>query len=136
MRYISGNKFWWGYSENGILLCYWWESKFVQPPWRILQRLLKKLNIKLPCDSGEGIGDSLQYSCLEDPRDRGVWQATDHKVTKSQTQLKQFTTIWFSNPTYPTFVYISKNEKLGIWRNICTLMFIAALFTKPRLVKN
>ena len=136
MRYISGNKFWWGYSANGILLYYWLESKFVQPPWRILHRLLKKLNIKFLCDSGEGIGNSLQYSCLEDPRDREVWQATDHKVAKSQTQLKQFTTTWFSNPTYPTFVYISKNGKLGIWRNICTLMFIAALFTKPRLVKN
>ena len=30
----------------------------------------------------------LQCSCLENPMDRGVWQATVHRVTKSQTQLK------------------------------------------------
>ena len=34
-------------------------------------------------------GTSLQYSCLENPTDRGAWRATVHKVTKSQTWLKQ-----------------------------------------------
>ena len=29
----------------------------------------------------------LQYSCLENPMDRGSWQATVHGVTKSQTRL-------------------------------------------------
>ena len=38
---------------------------------------------------GEGQGNPLQYSCLENPMDRGVWWATVHRVTKSQTQLKQ-----------------------------------------------
>ena len=32
---------------------------------------------------GEGNGYSLQYSCLENPRDRGAWRATGQKVTKS-----------------------------------------------------
>ena len=36
---------------------------------------------------GEGNGNPLQYSCLENPMDRGVWQATVHGVAKSQTQL-------------------------------------------------
>ena len=36
---------------------------------------------------GEGIGDPLQYSCIENTRDRGAWQATVHGITKSQTQL-------------------------------------------------
>ena len=36
---------------------------------------------------GEGNGHPLQYSCLENFRDRGAWQATAHGVTKSQTQL-------------------------------------------------
>ena len=31
---------------------------------------------------GEGNGRSLQYSCLENPTDRGAWRATDHGVTK------------------------------------------------------
>ena len=36
---------------------------------------------------GEGNGNPLQYSYLENPTDRGVWQATVHGVAKSQTQL-------------------------------------------------
>ena len=38
---------------------------------------------------GGGHGNPLQYSCLEDPMDRGAWWATVHGVAKSQTQLKQ-----------------------------------------------
>ena len=34
---------------------------------------------------GEGNGYPLQYSCLENPMDRGAWQATVHEVAKSQT---------------------------------------------------
>ena len=36
---------------------------------------------------GEGNGNLLQYSCLENPMDRGAWRATVHGVAKSQTQL-------------------------------------------------
>ena len=32
---------------------------------------------------GEGDGNPLQYSCLENPMDRGAWQSTVHGVTKS-----------------------------------------------------
>ena len=32
---------------------------------------------------GEGSGNPLQYSCLENPVDRGTWWATVHKVAKS-----------------------------------------------------
>ena len=34
---------------------------------------------------GEGHGNPLQYSCLENTLDRGTWQATVHRVAKSQT---------------------------------------------------
>ena len=34
-----------------------------------------------------GNGNSLQYSCLENPMDRGAWRATVRGVSKSQTQL-------------------------------------------------
>ena len=33
---------------------------------------------------GGGNGNPLQYSCLENPMDRGTWQATVHGVTESQ----------------------------------------------------
>ena len=35
--------------------------------------------------SGEGNGNPLQYSCLKNPMNREVWQATVHRVAKSQT---------------------------------------------------
>ena len=38
---------------------------------------------------GGGHGNSLQYSCLENPMDRRAWWATVHRVTKSQTWLKR-----------------------------------------------
>jgi len=34
---------------------------------------------------GGGHGNLLQYSCLENPTDRGTWRAIVHRVTKSQT---------------------------------------------------
>ena len=37
--------------------------------------------------SEEGNGNPLQYSCLENPMDRGCWRAAVHGVTRSRTQL-------------------------------------------------
>ena len=37
---------------------------------------------------GGGHGSPLQYSCLENPMDRGAWQGMVHGVTKNWTQLK------------------------------------------------
>ena len=37
---------------------------------------------------GRGHGNLLQYSCLENPMDRGAWWATVHGVAKSWTQPK------------------------------------------------
>ena len=39
----------------------------------------------------EGNGNPLQYSCLENPMDRGAWWATVHGVAKSWTRLSSFT---------------------------------------------
>jgi len=41
---------------------------------------------------GVGHGNPLQYSCLENPMDRGAWWATVHRVAKSRTRLKQHNT--------------------------------------------
>ena len=59
---------------------------------------------RLPCNAGdlgsipgsgrspgERNGNPLQYSCLENPIDRGAWWATVHRVTKSRTKLSDFT---------------------------------------------
>ena len=41
--------------------------------------------------AGEGNGNLLQYSCLENLMDGGTWQATAHGVAKSRTGLSDFT---------------------------------------------
>ena len=45
----TNNKGWRGCGEKGLLHC-WWEGKLVQPLWRIVWRVLKKLKIELPYD--------------------------------------------------------------------------------------
>ena len=42
---------------------------------------------------GEGNGNPLQYSCLENPMDGGAWWVTVHRVAKSQTRLSDFTSL-------------------------------------------
>ena len=41
----------------------------------------------------EGNGNPFQYACLGNPMDRGAWQAIIHGVTKSRTQLSNFSSL-------------------------------------------
>ena len=50
---------------------------------------------------GGGNGKPLQYSCLENPKDRGAWRVTLHGVAKTQTQLSWHPTQ--PAPVAPTF---------------------------------
>ena len=45
--------------------------------------LKETFNVGVTHVSGEGNGNPVQYSCLENPMDREAWQATVHGVTKS-----------------------------------------------------
>ena len=45
---------------------------------------------------GEGNGNPLQYSCPENHMDRGAWWATVHGVSKSWTQMSDFTSLHFT----------------------------------------
>ena len=56
--------------------------------------MVRPISRQLTCDSmhaciGEGNGNPPQYSCLENPRDRGAWWAAVYGVTQSQTRLKR-----------------------------------------------
>ena len=58
---------------------------------------------------GEGNGNLLQDSCLENPMGRGAWRATIHGVAKSQTQLK-----WLS-----THHELYEGRQFAWWMNEC-----------------
>ena len=55
--------------------------------YKLESRLLGEISIT----SGEGNGNPLQYSCLENPMDGGTWWAAVHGVAKSRTRLSDFT---------------------------------------------
>ena len=52
---------------------------------------------------GVGSGNPLQYSCQENPRDSGTWQAIVQRVTKSQTWWSM--TVMFTMVSFPTEVH-------------------------------
>ena len=65
---------------------------------------------------GKGNGNSLQYSCLGNPMDRGAWQATVHGITK------ELDYVYLS-------VYIWRIDTLKLW---CWRRFLRVLWTAMR----
>ena len=55
--------------------------------------------------TGEGNGNPLQCSCLENPRDRGAWWAAVYGVAQSQTRLKRLSS---SSRTLPYTIHKNK----------------------------
>ena len=55
---------------------------------RVRHESATSLSLFLSC-IGEGNGNPLQYSCLENPRDGGAWWAAVYGVTQSRTRLKR-----------------------------------------------
>ena len=64
---------------------------------KILSIVLLKIITIHTRSLGGGNGTPLQYSCLENPMDGGAWWATVHGVTKSRTQLSDFTFTFHSH---------------------------------------
>ena len=71
---------------------------------------------------GEGnvLKNPLQYSCLENPMDRGAWCATAHGVAKSQ--------IWLSMHARPIYVFIQSLAYISI----CSKIFIFIFWIKKK----
>ena len=72
---------------------------------------------------GEGNGNPLQYSCLENPVDGGAWQADVPEVTKSRTRLSNVTFTF--KPQLKTFIQglldafcILGTEERGRWKEV------------------
>ena len=70
---------------------------------------------------GGGHGNPLQYSCLENPMDRGAWRVTVHGVSKSQTGLSNWTIFkvrYKSEPECKLWTLVNNN--VSIWLTHCT----------------
>ena len=78
--------------------CGWEQLGEVDASWENGASLMAQMVKNLPAiqetqvqgserSPGEGNGNPIQYACLENPMDGGVWQAIVHGVTKSQTRL-------------------------------------------------
>ena len=68
---------------------------------------------------GGGRGNPLQYSCLENPMDRGAWWATVHGVVGSRTRLSNFTYLL----TYTYAILVAT-----FWRTSCSHCKVNAVF--------
>ena len=80
----ASSRRWWRTGKPGVL-----QSMGSQR----LNNMTEQLNnnfTSIRGDGGEGDGTPLQYSCLENPMDRGAWWATIHGVTQSRTRLKDW----------------------------------------------
>ena len=74
---------------------------------------------------GEGNGNPLQYSCLENPMDRGAGWATVHRVAKSRTRLSDFTFTF-------TFLYIKCDESISSVQSLSHVQLFATPWTESR----
>ena len=84
-----------------------------RPNIRIFRILLLIKSPGLDLKIGEGTGNLLQYSCLENPMDGGAWWAAVHGVAKSQTQLSDFT---FTFPFHALEKEMATHSSVLAWR--------------------
>ena len=79
-----------------------------------MQNLYKwDLYISIIHKDGEGNGTPLQYSCLENPMDGGVWWAAVHGIAKSRTLLSDFT---FTFPFHALVKEMATHSSVLAWR--------------------
>ena len=78
------------YEVNSIKEVHKYSPGTLQLKWMLIKNPPTKLEtwVQSLGWKGEENGDPLQYSCLENPMDRGAWGATVGRVAKSWTQLR------------------------------------------------
>ena len=79
---------------------------------------------------GEGHGNPLQYSCLENPRDKGAWWAAIYGFTQSQTRLKQLSSS--SSISLRDGVIIRRRKVLVVFILFLGLCLLINMFQSPQ----
>ena len=80
---------------------------------------------------GEGNGNPLQYSCLENPRDGGAWWATVYGVAQSRTRLKRLSSSSSSNIP----LYIRTTSSLSVHQTL-NFNITHSLIKRTRVWRN
>ena len=76
----------------------------------------------LPSCIGEGNGNPLQYSCLENPRDGGAWWAAVCGVTQSWTRLTRLSSsIFHCVLDHVLFIHSSLGRHIGFFHHLATV---------------
>ena len=73
---------------------------------------------------GEGNGNPLQCSCLENPRDGGAWWAAIYGVARGQTQLRWLSSSSSSWPLQSSSKITPENAKMTLRNNACLVLSI------------
>jgi len=78
-----------GSGTQSVIFWFYWPSLVAQTVKNLPANAGNAGSVsRLGRSPGEGYGHPLQYSCLENPMDRGAWWATVHGATKCQTWLR------------------------------------------------
>ena len=94
-----------------------YNSLFLIEPWYPLKIFKHIQSIDCSKDSlGEGNGNPLQYSCLENPMDRGAWWTTVHGVAKSWTLLSDFTSLISLTSYLSLEKEMATHSSILVWR--------------------
>ena len=94
---------------------------------------------------GEGYGNPLQYSCLENLMDRGAWWTVVHRVTKSQTLLSDLTCTCTRVSLPASFLILSWKPKIlffeqflsfSVWTNAISFKMFWVSYKSTQLGKK
>ena len=96
-----------------------WKIPWTEEPGRLQSMGSRRVrhnwatSLSLLC-IGEGNGNPLQYSCLENPRDRGAWWAVVYGVTQSWARLKWLSS---SSSSSSSLIYLQSKGLSGVFSN-------------------
>ena len=108
-----------------------WKIPWMEEPGRLQTMGLQRVghdwatSLSLSC-IGEGNGNPLQCSCLENPRDRGTWWAAISGVTQSRTWLKRLSSSSSSSSSSVWLSVVHLKHIAGRWH--CSELLIITLY--------
>ena len=98
-------------------------------------------HFSLSC-TGEGNGNPLQCSCLENPRDRGAWWAAVYRVTQSWTRLTRLSSSssqWLGLHAFTSVdsgTKIPQATKQGQTKRVCVYVCMRCIYRIPRWLRH